>query len=68
MRGLWIQRINAAARQEGMTYGHFIHGLKELGLAFDRKILADMAFSEPSAFVCLVEKVKGLGSYRQVAI
>ena len=49
-RRLWITRINAAARQEGMSYSKFIHGLKESGIGIDRKILAEIAVSDPKGF------------------
>ena len=49
-RRLWIQRINAAARREGMTYGTFIHGLKLAGVELDRKVLADIAVRDPETF------------------
>jgi large subunit ribosomal protein L20 len=49
-RRLWIQRINAAARQEGMTYGTFMHGLKLAGIELDRKVLADIAVRDPETF------------------
>ena len=54
-RQLWITRINAAARQNGMTYNRFIQGLKAAGVEVDRKILAELAVSEPAAFAALVE-------------
>ena len=54
-RKLWIQRINAAARAEGMTYNRFIAGLKAAGVEVDRKILADLAVTDPAAFAALVE-------------
>ena len=54
-RALWIQRINAGARQHGMTYGRFINGLKRAGVEMDRKVLADLAAREPEAFKALVE-------------
>jgi large subunit ribosomal protein L20 len=57
-RKLWIQRINAAARAEGMTYNRFISGLKAGGIEVDRKILADLAVNDPSAFAALVEVAK----------
>jgi len=57
-RKLWIQRINAAARQQGMTYNRFIQGLKAAGVEVDRKILADMAVNDAPAFVALVELAK----------
>src|SRR6476620_7501443 len=57
-RKLWIQRINAAARANGMTYNRFIQGLKAAGLEVDRKILADVAVSDPAAFATLVATAK----------
>ncbi|HXD25291.1 MAG TPA: 50S ribosomal protein L20 [Propionibacteriaceae bacterium] len=57
-RKLWIQRINAAARAEGMTYNRFISGLKAAGIEVDRKILADLAVTDPAAFAALVEVAK----------
>jgi large subunit ribosomal protein L20 len=54
-RRLWIARINAAARQNGMSYSRFIHGLKQANVELDRKILADMAVHDQSAFAQLVE-------------
>ncbi|MGO1975347.1 MAG: 50S ribosomal protein L20 [Propionibacteriaceae bacterium] len=54
-RKLWIQRINAAARAEGMTYNRFIQGIKASGVEVDRKILAELAVSDPKAFAALVE-------------
>jgi large subunit ribosomal protein L20 len=57
-RALWIQRINAAAREDGLTYGRFISGLKAAGVLLDRKILADLAVREPEAFRSLVEQAK----------
>ncbi len=59
MRRLWILRINAAARAQGMTYGQFIAGLKKSGVGIDRKMLADMAVREPQAFASLVTTAKG---------
>jgi len=55
MRRLWVQRINAACRQNGTTYSKFIYGLKEAGIEVDRKVLADLAISDPGAFAALVE-------------
>lgn len=55
-RALWIQRINAAARQEGMNYARFMSGLKHAGIDIDRKVLADLAVREPEAFKALVEQ------------
>jgi large subunit ribosomal protein L20 len=57
-RALWIQRINAAAREHGMTYGRFINGLGRAGVEIDRKILADLAVREPEAFKALVEQAQ----------
>ena len=57
-RALWIQRINAAARQEGMTYSRFISGLDKAGIEIDRKVLADLAGSDPSAFKAIADKVR----------
>jgi large subunit ribosomal protein L20 len=57
-RALWIARINAAVRAEGLTYSTFIHKLNEKGVALDRKILADLAMNEPEAFKELVNSVK----------
>jgi large subunit ribosomal protein L20 len=54
-RALWIQRINAAARENGLTYGRLIDGLKKAGIELDRKVLADIAVHEPQAFKGLVE-------------
>lgn len=58
MRRLWIERINAASRQNGLPYGRFIAGLKAAGVEVDRKILADMAIREPAAFAAMVETSK----------
>ena len=57
-RSLWIQRINAAARENGMTYGRFIEGLGKAGVEVDRKVLADIAVHEPAAFKALVEQAR----------
>jgi large subunit ribosomal protein L20 len=57
-RSLWIQRINAATRELGLTYGRFIDGLGKAGIEVDRKMLADLAVREPHAFATLVEKAK----------
>jgi large subunit ribosomal protein L20 len=54
MRRLWISRVNAASRAEGLTYGQFIHGLKKSGVEINRKLLADMAVREPESFSSLV--------------
>jgi large subunit ribosomal protein L20 len=57
-RALWIQRINAAAREHGMTYGNFIHGLAVAGIEVDRKVLADVAVKDPNGFKALVEQAQ----------
>jgi large subunit ribosomal protein L20 len=57
-RGLWIQRINAGVREQGLTYSQFIHGLKLAGLELDRKILSDLAIREPEAFAGVVGTAK----------
>ena len=57
-RGLWIQRINAAVRAEGLTYGVFMHGLKLAGGDLDRKILADLAMNEGTAFSAIIAQAK----------
>jgi len=60
-RALWIQRINAAVREEGLTYSRFMSGLAKAGIALDRKVMADIAMHEPAAF-------KGLISQAQAAL
>ena len=57
-RALWIQRINAAARLEGLTYSRFMNGLKLAGVELDRKVLADIAVREPEAFKAIAEQAK----------
>jgi large subunit ribosomal protein L20 len=57
-RRLWIARINAAARENGLTYGEFIHGLSLAGVELNRKILADLATHEPSAFAGLCDRAR----------
>ena len=57
-RRLWIQRINAAARAEGMTYNRFIQGLKAAEIEVDRRMLAELAVSDPAAFASLVQTAK----------
>ena len=57
-RSLWIQRINAAARIHGLTYGRFINGLDLAGVEVDRKVLSDIAIREPEAFRALVDKAR----------
>jgi large subunit ribosomal protein L20 len=58
-RQLWIQRINAAARQNGITYSRFIQGLKAAGVEVDRRMLADLAITDAAAFAALAELAKG---------
>ena len=57
-RALWIQRINAAVHEHGLTYGRFIDGLNKAGIEIDRKVLSDLAIHEPQAFAALVGKAK----------
>lgn len=57
-RGLWIQRINAAAREHGLTYSSFINGIKKSGVELDRKVLADIAVHDPAAFKALAEQAQ----------
>ena len=57
-RSLWIARINAAVREEGLTYSEFIHKLNQKGIGLDRKILADLAMTEPESFNKLIASVK----------
>ncbi len=57
-RALWIQRINAAVRMEGITYGQFMHGLKLAGVELDRKVLADMAMNEGAVFSTIIAQAK----------
>jgi large subunit ribosomal protein L20 len=67
-RRLWITRIGAAARADGMTYSTFIRGLKDAGIELDRKVLADLAVADPAAFTSLVESAKqGLESAKAPA-
>lgn len=61
-RALWITRINAAAREHGLSYSRFINGLRESGIDLDRKVLADLAVHDAEAFAALAEQAKsGLG-------
>ena len=62
-RALWIQRINAAVREHGLTYGRFIDGLTKAGIEVDRKVMSEMAISQPEAFGSLVEASKKALSY-----
>jgi large subunit ribosomal protein L20 len=57
-RRLWIQRINAAVREQGLTYNRFIQGLKAAGVEVDRRMLAELAVNEPGAFAALVDVAK----------
>ncbi len=57
-RGLWIQRINAAVRVEGLTYSTFMHGLKLAGVELDRKSLADLAMNEAAAFTLIIKQAQ----------
>jgi len=57
-RALWIVRINAAARENDLTYSRFMNGLKQSGIELDRKVLADMAIRDPAAFTNLAERAK----------
>lgn len=58
MRSLWIARINAAARVNGLSYSKFMHGLKVAGINLNRKVLADLAVNDAAAFAALAEKAK----------
>jgi large subunit ribosomal protein L20 len=58
LRALWITRINAAARENGTTYGRLMSGLKKAGVELDRKILAELAAREPAAFAAVVKSAK----------
>lgn len=58
IRRLWITRINAAARNNGLSYSVFMHGLKEAGVQLDRKVLADIAVNDPASFTALTEVAK----------
>lgn len=62
-RSLWIQRINAAAREHGLTYGRMMDGLNKAGIEIDRKVLSDLAIHEPAAFAALVDQAKGALAY-----
>ena len=57
-RSLWIQRINAGVRAEGLTYSKFIHGLNKSGIKLDRKVLAEIAYDNPEAFKTIVKKAQ----------
>ena len=57
-RALWIQRINAGAREQGLTYSQLMNGIKKAGIVVDRKVLADLAMSDPDGFKALVSQAK----------
>jgi large subunit ribosomal protein L20 len=57
-RGLWIQRINAGAREHGLTYSQFINGVKRAGIDLDRKVLSDLAIREPAAFAAIAKQAQ----------
>ena len=57
-KSLWIQRINAGVRAEGLTYSKFIHGLNKSGIKLDRKVLAEIAYDNPEAFKTIVKKAQ----------
>ncbi len=57
-RALWIQRINAGARQHGINYSDFMYGIKKAGIEIDRKVLADLAVNEPEAFKSVVDQAR----------
>ena len=59
-RALWIQRINAAVREMGLTYGRFMHGVKLAGVELDRKVMADLAMHEPEAFRAIIAQVQAV--------
>ncbi len=59
-RALWIQRINAAVREQGITYSRFIAGIKSAGIEMDRKVLAAIAFDDPTSFIEIVNAVKAV--------
>jgi len=57
-RAIWIQRINAAVREEGLTYSQFMNGVKIVGLQIDRKVMADLAMNQPESFTAIIGQVK----------
>ena len=57
-RAIWIQRINAAVREQGLTYGVFMHGTKLAGIELDRKIMADLAMHQPESFKAIIAQVQ----------
>jgi large subunit ribosomal protein L20 len=68
IRALWIQRINAAVREFGLTYSRFIDGLAKSGIEVDRKILSELAITEPAAFKAIVEKAKAALPAKEAAV
>jgi len=62
-RSLWVQRLNAAAREHGLTYSRLIDGLAKAGIEVDRKVLSDMAIHEPDAFGAVCDKARGALAY-----
>lgn len=62
-RSLWVQRINAAARENGLTYARLIDGLSKAGIEVDRKVLSDVAIHEPASFTALCEQAKAALAY-----
>jgi large subunit ribosomal protein L20 len=58
-RSLWIQRINAGVREQGLTYSQFMNGVQRAGITLDRKMLSDIAMNEPEAFKAIVEQARG---------
>jgi large subunit ribosomal protein L20 len=66
-RALWIQRLNAAVREQGLTYSRFIDGLAKAGIEVDRKVLSDLAIHEPAAFGAIVEKARAALPQAEIA-
>ena len=66
-RALWIQRLNAAVREHGLTYSRFIDGLGKAGIEVDRKVLSDIAIREPEAFAAIVQQAKAALPQQQAA-
>ena len=66
-RALWIQRLNAAVREHGLTYSRFIDGLGKAGIEVDRKVLSDIAIREPEAFAAIVAQAKAALPQQQAA-
>src|SRR5438309_2987430 len=67
IRALWIQRLNAAVRELGLTYSRFIDGLSKAGITVDRKVLSELAIHEPAAFAAYVERAKASLPQQQAA-